>query len=428
MPSAPRKKFLLITYYWPPAGGAGVQRWLYFSKHLLGLGWEAVVLSVNPKDATYPITDESLLAEVPDGIETIRTRSLEPLQWYGKLAGRERIPYGGFSNEKSNSWASKFIRGNFFIPDARRGWNSYALAAARKRLRQNDIQLIISTGPPHSSHLIGLELQAKTGIPWIADLRDPWSDVYYNFDMPRTGPARRYDRLLERKVLGSADVVTTASPGFAERFSRKVKRPYEVITNGYEHLMVPIQKPEGSPTYITYAGTMAESYQPQALLTALADLPLDFRLRVAGSLSTEVRQSITAAGLDARLDDLGYLPHSALEEELRKADLLLLLSPAHPGSEDIIPGKLFEYMATGVPILAVSPKGSAIESVVRKVGAGQNFAHSDERGMKAFLAEALTGKIAAPDAQKRSAYQRATLAKRMAEVMEQCVKKVQKKP
>ncbi|MFN2423640.1 MAG: glycosyltransferase family 4 protein [Cryomorphaceae bacterium] len=413
------KKFLLLTYYWPPAGGAGVQRWLGFSKYLPENGWEPVVVTVDPKHATYPQRDESLLDEVPEGIEVVRTKSIEPLQWYGKLAGKDRIPYGGFSNQKENSKLSKFIRGNFFIPDARRGWNRYAFSAARKLIREAGIDLVVTTGPPHSTHLIGLELQAKMNVKWIADLRDPWTEVYYNYDMPRTTLAARYDRLLECRVLKRADALMTASPGFAARFNERVQRKYDVVTNGFDHVLEPKKKPAGSPLHITYTGTMAESYKPEALFAALAGLrEHDFRLRVAGSLSEGVRAMIEKAGLKDRLDYLGYLPHSAVADELRTADVLLLLSPDVKHGEDIIPGKLFEYLAASRPILSVSDPDSPGADILRETSSGKAFRHADEKGMTEFLRLHLSERMILNSNSKTQKYSRKELSKQVSHLFD----------
>jgi glycosyltransferase involved in cell wall biosynthesis len=409
------RKFLLITYYWPPAGGAGVQRWLGFSKYLPENGWEPVVLTVDPAHATYPQRDESLMNEQAAGLEVVRTKSIEPLQWYGRLVGKDRIPYGGFSNKKSNSWASKFIRANFFIPDARRGWNRYALSAARKLILQHGIELIVTTGPPHSTHLIGLALQHKLKLRWIADMRDPWTEVYYNYDMPRTSPAARYDRMLERSVLGRADAVLTASPGFAERFNARVKRKYHVVTNGFDAYLAPLEKAPGCPLYITYTGTMAESYQPEGLFNALASLQnSDFRLRVAGSLSEGVLSMINDTGLQARLDYLGYLPHDQMLEELRKADLLLLLSPQVQYGEDIIPGKLFEYLAATKPILAVAEPFSAVADILRETRSGEAFAHGDVGGISKCIEQLMTPMQGGVNGEATVKYKRAHLVKQVA--------------
>lgn len=408
------KKLLLFTYYWPPAGGAGVQRWLGFAPYLPKNGWEPLVVTADPKYATYPQRDESLEARVPEEMHVVRTKSLEPLQWYGRLVGKERIPYGGFSNEKGSSAPAKFIRGNFFIPDARRGWNRYALRAAHKLIRDLSPELMVTTGPPHSTHLIGAELKRKYGLPWVADMRDPWTEVYYNLAMPRTNLAVRYDRSLERKVLTDADAVITASPGFAEQFSRNVKRKYHTVTNGFDGFIPRKAKPVGAPFYITYAGTVAESYRPQALFRALAGLdPAAYRLRIAGSIAPEVAEMIRAAGIADNLDYLGYLPHDRLRDELACANLTVLLSPDTPGGEAIIPGKLFEYLSTGRPVAALLPSGSAAASILRSTGAGQAFTHGDADGLRVYIAAVMAGTVEMPDAEKAGRYRREALARQL---------------
>jgi hypothetical protein len=180
---------LVITYYWPPAGGAGVQRWLKMCKYLPENGVMPTVITVDEKKATYPQRDETLFKEIHPEIEVIRTDSFEPLGWYARLLGKEKVPYGGFANVSNKGMLSKisrYIRGNFFIPDARLGWKKYALQAAKLAIEKNDISLVITTGPPHSAHLVGLALKQELGIKWIADFQDPWTDIYYNDLLHRT--------------------------------------------------------------------------------------------------------------------------------------------------------------------------------------------------------------------------------------------------
>lgn len=381
------------------------------------------MVTVDPKYATYPRRDESLVSAVPDGMEVVRTKSVEPLQWYGKFAGKDRIPYGGFSNEKQVSWLSKFVRGNFFIPDARRGWNRHALKAARMLIREHSIELVLTTGPPHSTHLIGLELQARFGVKWIADMRDPWTDVYYNFDMPRSALAKRYDRMLELRVLRGADAVITASPGFARQFAERHQRPYHVVTNGYDAPLAHVKRPEDEPPYITYTGTVAASYRPEGLIRALAGMKhMPFRLRVAGSLSAEVLEQIKAAGLDDRFDFLGYLPHDEIAAELCNATVLLLMSPAVRGGRDIIPGKLFEYLAARKPILAVGERESEVGKILKETDAGRSFDHSDAEGMTAFLTECLRGEREMMPGEPAERFSRKALSKKIVEVFEHTVR------
>ena len=197
------KKVLIITYYWPPSGGAGVQRWLKFVKYLPEFNIHPYVLSVDPQYASFPVLDESLEKEVPESVQVFKTKSREPFSFYKKITGESEIPYAGFVNQGNPGLLNKIarvIRGNLFIPDARVGWNKFALKKAIEIIQKYEIDTLITTSPPHSTQLIGLKLKNKTGVNWIADLRDPWTDIYYYKQMYHTIWAKKLDEKYEKKV------------------------------------------------------------------------------------------------------------------------------------------------------------------------------------------------------------------------------------
>lgn len=382
-------KVLIITYYWPPAGGAGVQRWLKFCKHLPEYGVDPIILTVEPEFATYPQMDNSLDENVDGSTEVIRTKSFEPLKLYAKIAGKKRVPYGGFSNAKSNSKFSKFIRGNFFIPDARRGWNTFARTKALEILEGGDIHTVITTGPPHSTHLIGLWLKQRKNIQWVADLRDPWTDIYYNKEMHRTPWAKNKDLQLEKKVLETADTCITVSNGFKALFESKVSRPYHVLTNGYDADDLKLEKNSFSKSdkfVIVYVGTIAESYQPSSFFKVLSELTLDYEFRIAGNVPGQLLQKMEYGNKKANVNLLGYVPHSEIHKELVHADVLLLFIPQVENSSGIIPGKLFEYLATGKPILAITEDVNGdVSRILKETGRGKCFKRNDLDGMTKYL-------------------------------------------
>ena len=234
------KKVLLITYDFPPSGGAGVQRWLKTIKYLPEYGVETIVLTVDPAVASYPQVDESLCKEVPDFVKVYKTKSKEILSIYKKVSPQKQVPYGGFANEPNPTLLqkiSRFIRGNFFLPDPRRGWNKYALAKAKEIIEQEGIETIITTSPPHSTQLIGLELKRLyPHIKWVADLRDPWTDIYYNEDLYPTCWAKKRNLRYERSVLLAADQIITVSEECKRLFAEKadVAEKIAVIPNGYD--------------------------------------------------------------------------------------------------------------------------------------------------------------------------------------------------
>ena len=414
-------KALIITYYWPPSGGAGVQRWLQFTKHLAEFGVEPIVLTVDEGSATYPQYDESLLEEVPKSLRVIRTKSFEPLSMYGKLVGKERVPYGGFSNKKSNSSISKFLRGNFFVPDARRGWNNFAKKRAIELLKDESIDLVITTGPPHSTHLIGLHLQKQTGVKWVADLRDPWTDIYYNKELHRLAFAEKYDKKLEKKVLAKADLCITVSNGFRDLFKSKVDRSYHVITNGFEKIAA-TQKDGGGVFSIAYTGTIAESYNPLALFQALGNLQIDFEFLVAGNIAPKIESEISNATWADRLNYIGYVPHDQLMSRMSNADMLVLIVPEVEKADGIIPGKLFEYLALRKPILAISESlNGDVARILRETRAGVCYSRKDLNGILKFIEEVETGKFTVADSVLLDKYSRKSLTRELSNCLKDLV-------
>lgn len=376
-------RVLVITYYWPPAGGAGVQRWLKLCKYLPDHGVIPTVITVDPAKATYPQLDESLRAEVRDDIDVIRTDSFEPLQLYGKLFGKEKVPYGGFANVSNQgllSKVSRFVRGNFFIPDARKGWNKYAYAAAKKVLAERDIDVVITTGPPHSTHLVGLRLKKELRVKWVADFRDPWTEIYYNDQLLRTQTARRRDALLEKKVLERADGIVANCQSNRDLLARKTAAPavFGVVENGFDAADFRRFEPVHNGCFdIVYTGTMAASYRPGSFLEAVAKfsetLDVPVHLHLAGILGPEVQKQVEQAGLAARTTFYGYVDHKQVLELLKLADLLLLLFPA-TNLDRGIPGKLFEYLAARTPILNIGPLDGDAARIIHDCKAGETVA------------------------------------------------------
>jgi glycosyltransferase involved in cell wall biosynthesis len=235
------KKVLIITYYWPPSGGAGVQRWLKFVKYLPEFDFRPWVVTVDPVYAWYPQTDLSLEKDISPEVKVFKTRSFEFLKIISRIFGSRRVAYGGFTNvNKKNPLQIflRFIRGNFFIPDARVGWSGHAFRKARKLIIDNGIDTVITTGPPHSTHLTGLKLKKELNIRWIADFRDPWTDIFYYSDMLHTPVARKLDLRKEKKVLKSADRIIAVNNTVGKLLARKIDGKdtgkITVITNGYD--------------------------------------------------------------------------------------------------------------------------------------------------------------------------------------------------
>ncbi|MEI8224836.1 MAG: glycosyltransferase family 4 protein [Bacteroidota bacterium] len=417
-------KVLIITYYWPPSGGAGVQRWLKFTKYLPEFGWEPVILTVDPEYAAYPVTDNSLAAELPLSVKVHRTPAIDYFSIYKK--DKSRIPAAGFANSVDNTFKGKilrFIRGNFFIPDPRRGWNKYAFRKACEIIETEGINHVITTSPPHSTQLIGLNIKKKyPGIKWIADLRDPWTDIYYYKQFYPTFISKRIDSGLEKKVLKKADRIITVGASLKTLFSLKVKgieNKTEVITNGYDEAdFKVIAANEPSRFTITYVGTLSDIYPVKGLIAALKNLRLegkDFVLRFVGTVSENVRELIMSDIPDSSVEFLPYAIHSEAIKYMMSSTVLILIIPSHKSNKSIVTGKLFEYLASGKPILCLGPADGDAAEIINKCRSGVTVDYYDEEKISKFLGNVdqysgLSDKSAVEDFSRFSLTKRIALA------------------
>jgi glycosyltransferase involved in cell wall biosynthesis len=376
------KKVLIITYYWPRSGGAGVQRWLKFTKYLPEFGWEPTVLTVKEEDASYAQWDNTLANEIDPSLKVIRTHSFEPYSLYLKISGKKEIPYGGFSNEGNPTLfqkLSRFIRGNFFIPDPRRGWNGSAVKAALDLLRREKFDAVVTTGPPHSTHLIGNLLKKRTGIKWIADFRDPWTDIYYYKDLSHSRLAKWYDKKLEMKILLSCDKIVTVGNEIRDLLLSKSpeleKEKFEVITNGYDSSDFDgLERKKAERFTITYTGTISPYYSLEGFVSAVEALPAEIRdnifIRFVGNISQNITELFGQANLTSQLEYIGYVSHQRSIEYLFESSILLLLIPNVQENKGILTGKFFEYLAAGKPILALGPEDGDVAAILNETGAG----------------------------------------------------------
>lgn len=392
------KKVLLITYYFPPSGGAGVQRWLKTIKYLPEFGVETIVLTVDPEVASYPQVDESLCKEVPDSVKVYKTKTKEILSLYKKVSPQKQVPYGGFANEPNPTLLqkiSRFIRGNFFLPDPRRGWNKYALAKAKEIIEQEGIETIITTSPPHSTQLIGLELKRQyPHIKWVADLRDPWTDIYYNEDLYPTCWAKKRNLRYECSVLLAADQIITVSEECKRLFVQKadVAEKIAVVPNGYDtkdfiNSTIINKKEKITPHYIlSYIGVMAPQYDLEPL-KSLVQGRNDILLRFVGVVSDDTKQEIESWGVQTEF--ISYVSHAEAIAYMRSADALLLFIPNVPNNEGILTGKLFEYLASERNILLFGPENGDAMKLIKECEAGECY--SEDFNLDKFLAMPYSG-------------------------------------
>ncbi|MCC9167271.1 glycosyltransferase family 4 protein [Pontibacter harenae] len=381
---------LYISYYWPPSGGPGVQRGLKFCKYFPYFGVQPGVLTVDEKQASYPLLDPSFEKEVPQDLVVHKTATSEPFEYYKKLSGKKEIPYSGFANQKSKDSlldkAFKFVRGNMFIPDARVGWNKHALAEAEKQIDAGKYQAILTTSPPHSTQLIGLKLKKKFNLPWIADLRDPWTNIHYYDQLYHTALAKRLDQRYERQVLEQADALVVTSEDTKRLFLNKPINidpdKIYVIPNGYDEddFIYPSSPPEDT-FLITYTGTIAENYNIDVFLKVIAHLQsvhseINYKLRFVGKVSEGVRKRIEKTGLLGITEFVPYVPHKEAIQYLMQTTILLLAIPDVPTVYSNVPGKLFEYLASNKQIVCLGPVHSDTDRIIDECGAGRLFHYS----------------------------------------------------
>jgi len=327
---AEQKKLLIISYYWPPSGGSGVQRWMYFAKYLKSLGWKPYILTVDENVAAYPVVDKSLLKEVAS-IPTIRTQTREPLRWYSRMNTASEtagIPQGAIQTKSLFGKFAAFIRGNFFIPDARKGWRPYALKAAEDLIQKEGIQRIVTTGPPHSTHWVGSQLKNKFGLKWIVDFRDPCVTLFYNKQLYRTLWAVSRDQSQEKAVLKNADAVLTTVAGNFHEYLKKIAphQEYYAIPNGYDQdLIKSVNTDQLSEFHVVYTGLLTENQNYQTLIQVLKQLQSSHSicLSLAGQIHGEILTAFKKELPDIQLKHYGYLPHKEAIQLMKSADLLL---------------------------------------------------------------------------------------------------------
>lgn len=391
-----KKKVLIITYYWPPSGGAGVQRWLKLSYYLAEIGFDVYVITVDEKFATYPVTDSTFTKEIHPSIKIFKTKSFEFLKIYQKFSPKKQVPYAGFSNENKSGWIqkiTKFLRGNLLIPDARIGWNKYAYAKAEKLITDLKIDTLITTSPPHSTQLIGLALKNKFKLNWIADLRDPWTDIYYYHQFNHTSFAKNKDKKLEKEVLINADKIVVVSNEIKKLFELKTSKNLNIsiIPNGFDEKDFEINNQEhyNSEFKICYTGTIASNYPIhsfckvlQSVINKIKNVKITFHF--FGNISIEQRNQLEKInGLECRFT--GHVSHKQAIEEIKSADLLLLIIPDTEKNKGILTGKLFEYLASLNPILAFGPVIGNAAEIITKCNSGKTFDYDDFDGAEKFL-------------------------------------------
>jgi glycosyltransferase involved in cell wall biosynthesis len=438
--AAGRRTVLLVTYYFPPSGGAGVQRGLKFAKYLPSFGWEPIVLTVK-EDSDFPARDESLLAEVPPGIEVVRTGIFEPYALYRKWTGRAgnaaidiETNSGGKRTGIRERFA-EFVRSTFFIPDARRFWKPAALAAAEKILKRRRVDALISTAPPYTCHLIAESIHRRHRLPWVADFRDSW--VGWLSAPERWWLPDRVDRGLERRVLRNADRLLAVSGGVRSDLSSRnpdiPRDKWTILTNGFDGADFEglDSKPAADRFIVTYTGSLYGKRNPSALLAAARglaarrpDLAEKLLIRFIGRVDGTTLDSFRTLG--RMFEHLPYVPHRDSLRALLESSALLLVIDTAAAAGTIVTGKVYEYLGAGRPILALAPEGDAAR-LIRDLGAGAVVAPDDSAGAEKILEDWMTAwRQGAPVPRASSEtirrFERKTLTGELAGVLEEIVK------
>lgn len=424
-----QKRVLIITYYWPPSGGSGVQRWLKFAKYLPEAGWEPVIFT--PENPDFDLKDETLLKDIPSQLEVIKFPIWEPYQLFSKIKGKSKTHPGRLLEQKDRGFLEKsaiWMRANLLVPDPRIFWVKPSVKFLTELIKDGQFQAIITTGPPHSLHLIGLELKRKTDIFWLADFRDPWSQWEFLDSLPMSSIVRKKHENLEQSVLKTADVVTTISPTFQRDLNKIAGRKIKLLTNGYDPSDIPPdfkprEKKAGS-LHLVYSGIIDSIRNPIPLLEALkaefSEKNEEVNMTFVGNVSESVREFIQSdSWLSGRILFAGYVSHQEVFGFYEKADALVLILTDTKNAQGNIPGKLFEYLATGIPVLALGdPKGDSA-SILENSGSGSVIAHTDSDAIRKRLRAVFESDKRETDPGNLEKYSRRNLSFQLSKILDE---------
>ena len=385
-----KKKVLIITYYWPPSGGSGVQRWLKFSKYLRDFNIEPVIYTID--NPSYPIKDTSLESEIPLGLEILKQPIFEPNSFLSIFGNNKKKESAGFLNPNPTLLGRffQYVRANYFIPDARKFWIKPSVKFLSNYLKNNEIEVVITTGPPHSMHIIGLALRDKFKIKWISDFRDPWTEIDYFQQLPLTKKANKKHHQLEQEVLEKSDMVIVVGETMKKKFL-KHNHNIEVLTNGFDSYENSLTIELDSNFSITHVGLMNADRNPTILWEVLYEISsenIDFknnlRIKFIGKIDDTVIQDIQVFN-PKNIVRIPYLDH----EEVRKyqaSSQVLLLSINHvPSAKGIITGKIFEYLQAKRPILGIGPEDGDAAAILKKTNAGNIVGFNNKVELKAAV-------------------------------------------
>lgn len=397
-----QKKVLIITYYWPPSGGSGVQRWLKFVKYLPQFGWRPYVFT--PENPSFDIKDESLLRDVPVEAEVLHFPIWEPYQIFNFLTGKKKTVSSANSAPKRDTLFAKlsiWIRGNLFIPDPRIFWVRPSVAFLDDFIREQKIKTIITTGPPHSMHLIGLRLKKRNAsLKWIADFRDPWSEWGFLDTLPLLSITKSRIKALERNVLQYANEVITVTPSWVTMFERLGGRKVKLLTNGFdEDDFKEFRYEEPAKFTICHIGVVNEQCNPMPFMRAVkhllqsnSDLVQNLCIRFIGDVKSDFINEIQSDPVLAGVTEfIPRVSHERIIDYYKSISLSLLILTGYKQPESYLPGKLFEYFAIGAPILGIGPEQGDAAKVIEKVSGGVTIRDENSEGIAMEIRKGIAG-------------------------------------
>jgi hypothetical protein len=400
------KKVLVITYYWPPSGGAGVQRWLKFVKYLPSLDWEPIIYTV--ENGEYPVLDDSLVNDLPSNIKVLKTKVWEPYSLYKRFSGRKRNQKinSSFLNDKKQNKIlesiSIWIRGNLFIPDARKFWIKPSIKFLDNYVKNNPVDFIISTGPPHSTHLIALGIKKLNRIPWLADFRDPWTNIDFYKELKLSKWADIKHKKLEKNVLYKADIVLTIGNQLKDELQELGAKNVEVIENGYDEEDFKNNNSNSLDSKFTIAhiGSFSPSRNHHILWKVLEEIVIEnndfsnkLQIKLIGNVDYSVDNSIKDFNLEKYVKMFSYLPHNQVISHQKSSRVLLLMVNNTPNSKGIITGKIFEYMASNRPILVIGPEDGDLAKIISATKSGVVCGYDNEEKLKEIILDLFNNKL-----------------------------------
>ncbi len=417
-------KVLIITYYWPPAGGSGVQRWLKFVKYLRDFDIEPIVYTV---DTDHLIQDKTLSKEIPEGIEVIKRPIKEPQQILSLFGGKSKKQGAGFLESKPSlvGRIMRYIRANYFIPDARKFWVKPSVNFLTTYLKENPVDAIITSGPPHSLHLIGMKLKSKLNVKWISDFRDPWTNIDYFHRLPLSNQSLKKHQQLEESVVKKSDHVLVVGNTMRQEFLR-FNSQVDVISNGFDSHQNDVEVALDTQFTITHVGMMNADRNPKNLWQVLkklsdenAEFKSELKIRLIGKVADEIKEELTLFE-ENQIEFIDYLNHTEVHKYQRASQILLLSINNVPNAKGIVTGKIFEYLQAKRPILAIGPEDGDAADILNAAKAGKIFDFQEDKKLESYISglyeQYKVGSLVV-DSKNIQGYHRKQLTRELAEII-----------